>query len=87
MIRQRHADTLKRSAERLAELCSAAAPALIIETERQLLARALILFPVDREAQLCVEKQREQMNADEQKHLLATGYYKDYPDSLTGSNC
>lgn len=74
VARQRCADRIKRSAERLAELCSMAAPALIIEAERQVLARTLILFPVDWEAQKSVEKMHDQMVADEQRHLIATGY-------------
>lgn len=86
VTRQRHADRLKRSAERLAELCSLDAPALIIEFERQLLAQTLILFPVDFDAQSRAEELRGQMDVYLHSNLLADDYLERRPDGPVGSS-
>lgn len=86
VTRLRHAERLKRSAERLAELCSLAAHALIIEFERQLLAQTLILFPVDFDAQRRAEEMRGQMDVELHSNLLAADYLERRPDCLVGSS-
>lgn len=76
------AENIAGSAARLAKFCALKAPAIVIERERQMLLRKLILFPVDREAQEAVEACDISISNDEQAALDKFGYYDDLKRQL-----
>lgn len=69
-------DRLKASATRLSELCRANAPALMLETERLILQRTLMEFPVDSECQLLLLAEEQEVQAELRQHLQNTGYFQ-----------
>lgn len=73
---------IKRSAERLAVLVEHKAPDIIIENERQILFKALFDLPVNAEAQIALQKQRDAMYLEEQKFLHEHGYFKDIEEEI-----
>ena len=75
--REQHAAAIERSAVRLARMCNSNMPSEMIEKERQLLCRKLIMFPVDREAQIFCERDANQTREREEEYLSKTDYYED----------
>jgi hypothetical protein len=61
----------------LFRLCKLNAPAIVIEQSRQLVAKSLIVFPIDAEGAAAVERVNSEIQQREQEFLLAHGYYDD----------
>lgn len=66
---------IRRSAERLDVLVKHKAPDIIIENERQILFKALFDLPVNTEAQLAIQQQKNDMYQEEQKFLHEHGFF------------
>ena len=75
--REQHAENIAKSANRLAQMCNANMPNTMIERERQSLTRKLILFPVDREAQIACERADNEKREREKEYLAKTDYFAD----------
>lgn len=85
MTLQEHAEWIKRSADRLVTFCSMKQPILsVIESERHLLLRKLIDFPVDTAAQAMHLAVRTAAHQSEQHHLITTGFYDEVLRDIDG---
>lgn len=78
MSRFEQAEWILASAKRLVTFCRGPNPVeFVIESERQMLLRKLIAFPVDTETQQAYAEHRRDMSNEEQAWLMKTGFYDD----------
>lgn len=78
MSRLEQAEWILASAKRLVTFCRGTSPVeFVIESERQMLLRKLIAFPVDTETQKAYAEHRRDMSNEEQAWLMKTGFYAD----------
>lgn len=75
--REQQAQRIADSAKRLVSFCEANAPALIIEVERQLLFKKLMVFPVDNDAVYTNREIQQEIDREHTEFLIKHGYFDD----------
>jgi hypothetical protein len=69
LTRLDQADAIERSAARLKRLCDVNAPAVVLETERQILFGRLMRFPIDSDAEQEIANMDNEIISARQKQI------------------